>query len=423
MRSSGAAALLMMAASATMAHAQASQPGQSAFQRDRNVTVRDRPRPDYDALGLHAGTFMVYPKAEVSEAYESNVFAEEIKPKSDWVTSFSPSVTAQSQWSRHALSAHIASNIYQYARFNDNNSATLSAGLNGRLDVVRGTAITTAIGYDHLVEPRSSASSPTGAIDPVRYNQASADLGFSREVNDIRLSGAVHYRNYVFQNTRSFLNTPIYEKYRNNTSWEEQARIDYAVSPALALFVSGTHDSWAFKAPVPTDVNRDATGYSLAGGADFEVTQLIRGQVQAGVLKQNFKDVRVPDASGLSLLGKVEYFPTQLLTLTGTAERAVQATGVIGAGGTLHTNFGLQADYELLRNLILTARLAHTNDNYRGLDRQDRIWTGALGANYLVNRYFGLNLLYSRYDEDSSGLQRGRIFVDNKIQVGLVAQY
>lgn len=420
LRSSGAAALLAIAAFAGSAHAQSGSP----FQRDRNVTVRDRPRPDYDAIGLRAGAFLVFPKAELSVAHEDNVFAEELNPRSDWVTSFAPSVLVESQWSRHAVNARLSANAYRYSKFDNNSSTTLSSQLNGRLDVVQGSVITGSIGFDRLVEPRSSASSPFDAVEPIRYNQASADLGFSREVNQIRVSGSLHYRNYVFQNATSLLGGRIDEKYRNNTSWEEQLRVDYALSPAIALFVNGSHNSWAFKAPTnPFDVGRDASGYSLTGGADFEITQLARGQVQIGYLDQNFEDVRVPDSSGLSLSGRVEYFPTQLLTVTLNAQRAAQSTGVFGAGGLVHTNFGVQGDYELLRNLILTARVQYYDDDYRGLDRQDKIWTGTLGANYLVNRWLGLNLLYSRYDQNSSGLQRGRDFVDNRVQLGLVAQY
>ena len=418
LRSSGAAALLAIAAFAGTAHAQ------SGFQRDRNVTVRDRPRPAYDAIGLRAGAFLVLPKAEISVLHSDNVFAEEINPRSDWVTSFAPSVLIESQWSRHSLDARLAANVYRYSKFDDNSSTALSAHLNGRLDVVQGTVVTGNVGFDRLVEPRSSASSPFDAAEPVRYNQTSADLGFSRELNLIRVSGAVHYRNYVFENTRSFLGALINERYRNNQSWEQQLRVDYALSPAIALFVNGTHNTWAFKAPTnPLDVDRDASGYSLAGGADFEITSLTRGQVQVGFLEQNFDDVRVGDTSGLSLSARVEYFPTQLLTVTLNGQRQAQSTGVVGAGGVVHTNFGAQGDYELLRNLILTARLQYYGDDYRGLDRQDKIWTGTLGANYLVNRWLGLNLLYSRYDQNSSGLQRGRDFVDNRVQLGLVAQY
>jgi hypothetical protein len=409
-----------MTAAAPAAHAQS----QGAFQRDRNVTVRDRPRPDYDALGLRAGSFLIFPKVEASEAHEDNVFAEATNEKSDWVTSVAPSVRVESQWSRHALQARLQANAYRYSKYDDNSSTTLSSGLSGRLDVVRGTAITGGVGFDHLVEPRSSASSPTDAVDPVRYNQTSLDLGASREVNRLRLSGAVHYRNYVFQNTRSFLGTPINEKYRNNTSWEQQVRVDYALSPALALFATGTHNDWAFKEPTnPFDVDRDASGYSAAVGADFEVTQLVRGQVQAGYMRQKFDDPRVPDGRGLSLLGRVEYFPTQLLTVTANVERTVQATGVFQAGGVVHTALGLQGDYELLRNLIITARVQHYDDDYRGLARTDKIWSAALGANYLINRRLGVNVLYSRYDQNSNGLQRDRDFVTNRIQVGLVAQY
>jgi len=58
--------------------------------------------PDYDALGVRAGAFFGLPKVEVSETYETNVFALPSNIKSDFVTSIAPSVDVNSQWSRNA---------------------------------------------------------------------------------------------------------------------------------------------------------------------------------------------------------------------------------------------------------------------------------------------------------------------------------
>ena len=45
------------------------------FDRGQNVAVLDRPRPDYQAMGIHAGGFMVYPSMAVAAAYDDNVYA------------------------------------------------------------------------------------------------------------------------------------------------------------------------------------------------------------------------------------------------------------------------------------------------------------------------------------------------------------
>jgi hypothetical protein len=418
----GMSGFALVAGASGVAHAQAAI--ESVFQRDRNVGVRERPRPAYDAIGARSGAFLILPRVEASAAYEDNIFATETNEVSDEIFSVLPSITAQSQWSRHALQARVEANRFQYAENTTQNNTSYLAGVSGRLDVVRGAEVTSAVTYEHLVEPRSSQSSPAAAREPVEYDQFSIDLGASRELNRYRISGGLRYRSYDFSDTISFAGSPIDMDFRNNSFWEGQVRADYALSPALAIYATGIAHSWAFKQPsLVGDLDRDASGYQIAGGADFEISNLVRGQIQAGVLHNKFDDPRAGSTTGLGLQGRVEYFPTQLLTVELTADRTVQSTGLVGAAGVNHTGFGVRGDYELLRNVILTARAGRLVDNFQGLDRKDRIWTATLGANVLVNRRVGVNLLYTRYNQDSSGLARGADFAVNRVQVGLVLQY
>lgn len=411
----------------TLAAAQAAdalRADQSLFDRGRNVSVRERPRPDFDALGVRAGAFLLYPKVEASVAYEDNIFALPTNEASDTVTSIMPSIAAVSQWSRHELQLFARGNAYRYADFPAQDAETYSVGGSGRLDVVRGTFLTAAASHDYLVEPRSSPSSPQNAGEPVRYRQTSLDIGASREFNRLRARGDLRFRDYEFENTRSFTGAVLDESYRDNQSLDLQFRTDYALSPALSLYGLAGVTRWDFvTSTIPGDVNRNAEGVQAAVGADFEITRLVRGQAQIGYVDHSFDDTRVGDVTGLALLAKVEYFPTELITLTINAERSVQATGVIGAGGVLRTTAGAQADYELRRNLILSAKGQFLNDEYQGFDRTDEVWTGMLGAYYLINRRLGVNLIYNYYDQKSGGLLRGPDFAINRFQLGFVVQY
>ena len=75
--SAGLAAILATSVSqAALAQADLS----SNFKRDKNVTVRQRPRPDYEAIGVKAGGFTVYPRVTLeAERNEGKSPEEAIK--------------------------------------------------------------------------------------------------------------------------------------------------------------------------------------------------------------------------------------------------------------------------------------------------------------------------------------------------------
>src|SRR5690606_4765722 len=101
------------------------------------VSVQERPRPGYDALGLRAGAFQVYPRLTARIDHQDNIFASDDRPVDDMVYALQPEVSLRSDWSRHALSADAQASVVRHAEVRSEDSTTWSAGLNGRLDVGR----------------------------------------------------------------------------------------------------------------------------------------------------------------------------------------------------------------------------------------------------------------------------------------------
>jgi hypothetical protein len=420
------ASLLAGASWAVLASAQNLAPDQteSQFARDRNVGVLERPRADYDALGVRAGGFLVFPKIELSGTYETNIFAAQTNALSDFVVSIAPSINVQSQWSTHSLNLFAKTDIYEYAKYNSQSNFTYSVGGNGRFDVLRTTYLTGAADFSHLVQPRSDASTPQSAAKPISYDQIHADIGGVHEVNRIRLSGNLTFYNYSYANNHTTLGAPINETYRNENTILEVVRADYALSPSLAIFATVQHNDRSYlNPPRPGDVRRNSSGFEGDIGADFEITQLMRGQVQVGYLSQSYQDHRVGTASGVGARGEVEYFPTQLLTIKGNVERTVADAGVIGSPTFFHTGGGAEVDYEFLRNLVLIGRVRDWSDDYQGIARTDGTFEGRIGANYLFSRLLGFNLSYDYFNRTSKGAARGPSFSDNRFQIGVVVQY
>ncbi len=398
------------------------QPGASPFARDRNVSVRERPRPAYDALGIRLDSFLVYPKVEATVSHLDNVFATETNEVSDTVMTFGPSVRAVSQWSRHELEAFATANVFRYDKVSSQNNSTYSVGASGRVDVVRGASLSPSVSFSHLVEPRTSAEAPDQPAEGIEYDQTVLDFLAEHESGNLRFEGRVGARKSAYEDTRLQSGAVFDTSYRDNTSVEAQARVAYAVSPSLSLYIAAIANEWNFKDSLTTDIGRDAKGYQMVVGSNFDISRLARGEIQVGYLNQDFADRRAGDVDGLAVLGKVEYFPTQLITLTAAAERSVRATGVIGAAAALHTQASLQADYEVLRNVVLSAQITKAQDKYQGNDRKDDLTGLMIGGQYLVNRNLGLNVIFNRDDQNSSGLQRGRAFTADRLQLGLVLQ-
>jgi hypothetical protein len=415
---------LSVAFSAGVAFAQSTTAVGGPFARDENVSVRDRARPDYDAIGMPLGAFLIFPKLEASEAYDDNVFATQSAAKSDWITSLAPSLTAQSQWSNNSLSAGVHSDTFEYGRYNTESNTTYGANLNGRIDVERGTQVSAGVAYDRVIDPRSDAAAPVNSKNPVQYDQTGVDFGASREVDRIKLSGAVAYRDYAFSNVSTSTGAVINQTYRSNQTWEESLRGDYAVSPDFAVFATVINDSANYnRQSSPDKIDRNTSSVQFDVGTDFQLSRLLRAQVQVGYLQPHYDQPGLSSSGGVALLGKVEYFPTQLLTLTFNGSRSIQSSGVIGSAATTNTTGGVQADYELLRNLILTAHAQRVEYDYDGISRTDEDWSALAGATYLITRWVGLNLTYTYYDQASSGVGRGPNFADNRVQAGIVLQY
>jgi adhesin HecA-like repeat protein len=356
-------------------------------------------------------------------AHEDNIFFQATNEQSDTIYSVRPSIEAVSQWSRHQLRANVRGNIYKYDKFDQEDNSTYALGATGRIDVLRSTYVNIGGGFEHLVEARYSPTVQQLATAPVEYERAYGSIGASREVNRLRVSGELRYSDWTYDDTRLGV-TPVDQSYRDHETTEGDIRVDYAISPALAVYVFGAANERKYgNSSVPTDVDRGSNGWEAALGADFELTDLTRGQLQVGYLTQEYDDPTVGDSSGLAVRGRVEWFPTQLATVTLTAERVVEDTGVIGAAGTLSAKASAQLDYELLRNLIVTARVNWAEDEYSGIDRTDSYTGAMLGLNYLITRNVGVFGQYNFQTRDSKGLEPGVEYDANRIQIGLVLQY
>lgn len=429
----GSAVLAIAAAGPAMAQSVSgdlSQSGQaySNFARDRNVSVLERPHPGYEALGLREGAFMIFPKLTSSVEFNDNVFAASTDGVADTIARITPGVDVASNWSRHALEMYAHGTFNRYLTYSSQDTDDYSVGGQGRLDVLRSFQINAGGDWSHLTEPRTAAAAQNQPF-PVEYNTGSAFLSASKEFNRLRLLGRFDFQNYDYLNRAGNFD----QDDRDRSNYLGKLRLDYALSPDTAAFVqvSGNIADYRLKSSpvvngvpvIPGFVLRDSHGYEVLGGVNFDLTHLMRGEIGAGYIKQDYKTSSFQNIGGFGFRGQVEWFPTQLLTVKLTGTRSIQDAGIQGASGYLSTNVGGEVDYELLRNVILTGQAGYGDDSYRGIDRDDHRYNAGVSATYLMNRNIGLTLGYTFYRQDSTGVDRGVTFDMNKIMATLTLQY
>lgn len=384
--------------------------------------VFERERSDYDAKGLPAGAFRIFPTLKVEEEYNDNIFAEETGEDEDFITRVQPGVTIESDWTRHFLSAYANSTSLFYADNDDEDRTDYRVGANGRLDVLRETFITGGASYAELHEDRGDPNAATSTVEPTEYSLTSANASFFRGLRrfSVLLDGNFDQYDYedVAQNNGSILNNDD----RDREKVQGGLRIGYEILPDYEAFVSGRLNSIDYDSATDDNgLNRDSDGYEVQAGIALDLGGKTRGELSAGYMEQTYDDPSLPDADGVTFGASILWNPTQLTSLRFNADRTIEETVQNNSSSYINSTAGIAVEHELLRNLLIGANVSYSLHEYEGIDREDD-WLGA-GAEmtYLVNPYASLDLNYDYIERDSN--VTGQDYETNRVMAGIGVQF
>ncbi len=390
------------------------------FDRNDNVSVLARPRPDYQALGVNVGSFEIFPSVTVATQYNDNIFATP-DPIGDLITAVTPTVAINSNWSRDAVALTATATSNFYATHSAQNTTDYQLSGVGRLDIQAQSNITGAFRLGFFAIPRSAENTFNDTITPVQYASFAASLGGLQTLNRVQLTEGFSFSRTQYQNNTEVSGVPILFSEQNNSQYVISGRANYAISPAVAVFVSASGNDRVYD-DTTTTLNRDSRGFETSAGVDFDITRLIRGQIQVGYLTQYYASPAFHTVSGPAFHAQVEYYPTGLDTLSLHLDRAVVDAVDPNAVSYLSSQLGLEWDHELLRNVILSARTGYETDDFTGEQRNDERTTASLRGTYFINRHFGLTATYSFLNEFSSGAARIPSYRENVVSLSLVVQ-
>jgi hypothetical protein len=425
----GAIAAVMVLAGALLGSSRAAAQDDAAllrdglFIRDRNVSVAERPKPEYESLPVRVGAFLVAPSVDGAVTYDDNIYASAAKGAADGIVTIAPSFSLASDWPRNQISgfAKLAQSLYLDHSGED--TTNYAVGLAGRLDARRDLGVAGGLGLERDTEPRTSEASPAGAIHPVQYELAAGWIESAKTFDRLRLTARGSIQDYAFDNAQTPGGGAIDQHDQDRTESVAAGLAEYVYSPELSFLTNLTANRRQYRDAAPGEASRTSSGYEATVGASFDLARLARGEIRVGYLDQAYENPAFKRVNGAALQGKVEYFPTPITTVTATASRSVQDSGIEGVSGYIAETAGVQIDHELLRNLVLSAHLTYADNHYPAYSRKDDIQTAWANASYLMNRVVSLALKYERLIRRSRGADAGQEYAVNRVMAAITCRF
>ncbi|HCX68990.1 MAG: hypothetical protein CMI61_09665 [Parvibaculum sp.] len=379
------------------------QEADTQLQDVRGQSVMDRARPGYDAAGIRAGGFIVYPRASVTEAYEDNIYATPTNETDDFITTLRAGVAVNSIWSRHALNLNAGLSQQFYADNGDEDRFDWNVGAGGRIDVTSMTAITGSLRYAQMHEDRGDPSSPAAANEPIEYTLFTAGAAISQDFARMTATIGGEYLDYDYDDSATAGGVNIDQDFRDREEYIERARLAYNVSPDTNFYVEGQLNQIEYdQQPPVVAVTRDSDGWQAVVGSEFRLTNMARGGVYIGYQERDYDNPAFANTDGLAFGANVDWFVTPLTTITFKANQSVEETTVGGSSGYDQQEVGFDIGHELMRNLILSGGASYENNDFNSSAREDDLIGANVGVTYLLNRNFEIGLRYTFEDRDSN---------------------
>ncbi|MBU6442508.1 MAG: outer membrane beta-barrel protein [Alphaproteobacteria bacterium] len=372
---------------------------------------------DYAPKGLPLGGFRLFPSLQLGANYDDNIYRTDTNAKDSFYFLEQPAFILQSQWGLHKLDLFGSLGSYQYASYSHENHTDWSAGGDGRLDILRGIDLTGGGSYATLHEARTSPDQPFAASTPTQYRLSKANAAFEYHPYHFGFTVGGTYMHYDYSATSLIGLPPVDNTDRNRDEYTGYVKASYEFSPGYAMFVQANERDVQYAAALDRNgLHRDNHGYSVNGGLEMALTDLITGQIYGGYLNEHYT-APLKTVSGFNFGADVDWTPTPLWTFHLTASRLLNGTTIDNASAEDDQSVRLAADYKFRRDVTIQAFGGYTDSNFNGSPRHDKYTSAGVNLNYYLTRSVSAQLGYA-YQTRSSSLA-GQGFSDNLITLGL----
>lgn len=393
------------------------------YDRGRNVSVMQRQRPDYDPLGIRRGSVLIYPRIDLGLGGSDNVFLSSSDKRADGYAAFSPSVRAETDWSRHEVSLTAGGRFRRYFDNPRRNIDEWNVGGLGRLDLGSTFAVTAQGQAARTQEDPFNGATDANVAALSRYRRNLAGIKGEYRQGHVRAMLSYDFQNFNFAPIALGNGTSISQANRDRSLNRVAGQLEYAFSPSLATYGQLSYIKTDYSTPISPGVpNRDSDGYRAIVGFSLDVSGFYRGVVGIGYTRRDFISPLYKDVGGLSAEAQLEYFPSDLTTFTLNMRRTIEDSNIGILSAYFDNRVSLKVDHELRRNVIVSLGGEYAKQDYIGVSTLDDIWRVRGGARYLVSRMVSIQGDLSYGNRRRSGVANGFTINETAGIVSLILQ-
>lgn len=350
---------------------------------DTFTTVTNRARSGYDPLGIRAGSFLISPELSQSLGYDSNPLASG-RPRGAGISDTEASVTANSNWSNHALGGFAAVDSQNYVGSPRESHTDFRVAASGRLDLAGRDQATLAVSHFDLHQTADQLNA-VSLQEPLHYTVDEIRSTYLAKLGDLSLRPSLEYTAYHFDDA-TIAGLSANQGFRSRDVLQGGVTASYAFAPNRSVVVTGTAVKVDYTSNPAGTPSRNSTGGSILAGLDYSENDIFRYRALVGLEVRQFKSSIYRARYAPIVQADVIWTLSPLTTLTGSVRRAIEDASDESLIGYTDTQAKLVVDHEYARNLLLQGRLAVDSADYLQNGGSATVYSAGASVTYLIDR-------------------------------------
>ncbi len=373
------------------------------------TTVLTRPHPEYDPQGYQFGKFQINLDGSEGAGYDSNPFGL-TNAKGSGYNETQGTATAAGTWNNFGVTSRLTVDNFRYWSLPTLDHTDWTAYVGGYYDI--GIDRVQA-SYTHLalnVLPTGvDVIGVTNQVIP--FTDDEVRLSYAKQLGRFTVIPDASYSIYRFGNGNGGTANGIEsaaaindETANNRNVGQVGLTTRYELSPGKDIIgVIRFTDAQFMDTPTFT-INQNYLDYQFLAGLDVQTQGKFRYRALIGYETRQFQASGASSQSSPAFEGQVIWVPTQLTTVTLTANRLIADAVGGGAQSFKYTTGRIQVDHEARRNLILTAFGQIQAASYQA-NLSATVYDFGVKATYRFNRHLALILSEEYLDRSSNNTQ------------------
>jgi len=324
------------------------------------VPIEDRPRPEYQTRPINVGSFQLFPLINTEIQYVDNLFPGAIDPAEDVVVSVVPTLRVRDQRSDRQIVLNLRAGYEAYLNNSIDDRLLLNARGSARLGLGTATRPFARFNVSRNDTQGRDFANFNETVQPITLTAYQANLGLDRDIGNFVVTAEGVYSGASYDG-EILVDDQIFDSsVRNFDRYGGRGRLAYTRDAAQTFYLEGEVNEYEFVAPggspdLPPNfqIDRSSTETRLSAGVTRSLTEILRLDLNAGYLRQDFTDPTVSTVSTYSVVGQLLWNPTRLTSVRARALRTVDTTVDPLFAGLLRTEGAFIVQHELRRNVVV----------------------------------------------------------------------